>query len=308
MPKGIGASALPGHEVIRQFLEADSTPVGPTDILRALGLPARLKAALRATLHDMALAGDLACLPPGRLKSVTGLPETVRVKITRLRSDGQAYAHLPDEPAASLLLVSTLPDGTLLLPGDEVVARLRPRLSLRGRREGRPLRLLSAAPRLFPATVQPDVSPERELPASSPPRTSPTDATANDASENRTILCDDNAKADQSAASVEPAEVGPARRPIALVPCDRRFGQVLYADSAPLSPETVVLAELVPHQPGKPPEAAIRTVLGPVDAPGMAARLALLTHPMPTVFSPEAKAEARHLATLPIDAEALPLN
>lgn len=305
MPKGIGASPLPGHEVIRQFLEADNAPVGPTDILRALGLPARLKAALRATLHDMALAGDLACLPPGRLKGVTGLPETVRAKITRLRSDGQAYAHLPDESAVSLLLVSTLPDGTLLLPGDEVVARLRPRLSLRGRREGRPLRLLSAAPRLFPATVQPDVSPERELPKSSLPSTSPTGATANDASENRTILPEGNAKEDQSAPSAQPAEAGAAEHPIALVPCDRRFGQVLYAASGPLSPETVVLAELAPHQPGKPPKAAIRTVLGPIDAPGMAARLALLTHPMPTAFSPEAEAESRHLATLPIDAEAL---
>ncbi|MBC9009320.1 RNB domain-containing ribonuclease [Acetobacter tropicalis] len=295
MPKGIGASALPGHEVIRQFLEAGSAPVGPTDILRALGLPARLKAALRATLHDMALAGDLACLPPGRLKGVTGLPETVRATLTRLRSDGQAYASQPDHPGTSILLTATLPDGTLLLPGDEVIARLRPRLSLRGRREGRPLRLISAAPRCFPATVQAaSTQPGKEAQTHThPPRTSDGGSLA-------------ALQTAQQESAIAPSldTSGRSQQTIRLVPCDRRFDLVLHTVSEPLAPDTVVLAEMRPQQAGKPPEAHIRSVLGPVDAPGMAARLAVLTHPMPTAFSPEAETEAHLLASRPVDAEA----
>lgn len=292
MPKGIGASALPGHEVIRQFLEAGNAPVGPTDILRALGLPARLKAALRATLHDMALAGDLACLPPGRLKGVTGLPETVRATLTRLRSDGQAYASQPDHPGTSILLTATLPDGTLLLPGDEVIARLRPRLSLRGRREGRPLHLISSAPRYFPATVQAAPTP--------PGKEAQAHTLLPRVSNGGSLTAP---RAASTAPSLDTSEQ--SEQIIRLIPCDRRFDLVLHTVSEPLAPDTVVLAEIrAQQQTGKPPEADIRSVLGPVDAPGMAARLAVLTHPMPSAFSPEAEAEAHLLASRPVDAKA----
>ncbi|MCP1231584.1 ribonuclease R family protein [Acetobacter indonesiensis] len=255
MPKGNGASALPGHDVLRSFLESDSTPLGPTDILRALGLPPHLKAALRTTLHDMALAGDLARLPAGRLKAISGLPETAYAKVTRLRSDGHAYAQLVEDPNVSLLLVATLPDGSLLLPDDVVVARLRPRTSLRARREARPLRLVSAAPRRIPASIAPS-----EPPSGFPPT-------------------------------------------LSLIPCDRRLDLTLTAPAssdATLETGTVVLAEVQPSSPGTALQAHICGHLGAADAPGMAAQLSILTHPMPTAFSVAAEEQARVASAEPV--------
>ncbi|BBC79377.1 RNB domain-containing protein [Acetobacter orientalis] len=136
MRKGKAAAALPGHEVIYRILEEGNAPMGLADILRALGLPLHLKTALRASLHDMALAGVLARLPAGRLKAITGLPEIARATVTRLRADGAAYAHLTTAPDINLLLVAGLPDGTILLPGDDVLVRIRPYIAPHLRREG----------------------------------------------------------------------------------------------------------------------------------------------------------------------------
>ena len=142
MQKRSGAAVLPDPAALRTFLEADRTPVSPPDILRAFGLPAHLKAALRTSLHAMAVAGDLASLPPGRLKGITGLPETARAIITRMGRDGLPLAHLPDDPRGSTVSVLTPHlDGNLLIPGDELILRLRPATG-RARREGRPIRLL----------------------------------------------------------------------------------------------------------------------------------------------------------------------
>ena len=161
MRKGKAAAALPGHEVIYHILEEGNAPMGLADILRALGLPLHLKTALRASLHDMALAGVLARLPAGRLKAITGLPEIARATVTRLRADGAAYAHLTTAPDISLLLVAGLPDGTILLPGDDVLVRIRPYIAPHLRREGRPIRLLTQGSRQLPVsitalTTQPD--------------------------------------------------------------------------------------------------------------------------------------------------------
>ncbi|MBS1016828.1 RNB domain-containing ribonuclease, partial [Acetobacter persici] len=252
MQKRSGAAALPDPAALRTFLEADRTPVSPPDILRAFGLPAHLKAALRTHLHAMAVAGDLVLLPPGRLKGVTGLPETARAIVTRMGRAGLPLAHLPDDPAGSTVaLVSTHLDGHLILPGDALILRLRPAAG-RSRREGRPIRLLSTAPRQIAAVFR--TAPDR------------------------------------------------------LIPCDRRltFGLDITPDAAAphAMADDVVLADLLPTQDGQPPQARIRTVLGPVTARGMPATLSLLTHNIPTEFSAEAAQEALRVAQHPAEHEA----
>lgn len=163
MQKRSGAAALPDSAALRTFLEADCTPLSPPDILRAFGLPTHLKAALRTHLHAMAVAGDLALLPPGRLKGVTGLPETARAIITRIGRNGLPLAHLPDDTRGSTVaLVTPALDGALLLPGDELILRLRPATAGHTRREGRPLRLLSTPPRQIAAVFQ--TNPDRLVP------------------------------------------------------------------------------------------------------------------------------------------------
>ncbi|KXV78967.1 RNB domain-containing ribonuclease [Acetobacter cerevisiae] len=260
MQKRSGAAALPDPAALRTFLEADRIPVSPPDILRAFGLPTHLKAALRTHLHAMAVAGDLALLPPGRLKGVTGLPETARAIITRMGRDGLPLAHLPDDPRGSMVaLVTPHLDGNLLIPGDELILRLRPATG-RTRREGRPIRLLSTASRQIAAVFQP-ARPAHE--AHSPSEGKP----------DQLIPCDRR-----------------LTRPLDVVPD--------AASPRPGSGD-VVLADLLPTQDGQPPQARIHASLGPATAPGMPATLSLLTHAIPTKFPAEVEEEACRVAQPP---------
>ncbi|MFT8722138.1 MAG: ribonuclease R family protein [Acetobacter malorum] len=261
MQKRSGAAALPDPAALRTFLEADRTPVSPPDILRAFGLPTHLKAALRTHLHAMAVAGDLALLPPGRLKGVTGLPETARAIITRMGRNGLPLAHLPDDPRGSTVgLVTPHLDGNLFIPGDELILRLRPATG-RTRREGRPIRLLSTASRQIAAVFQPANSASEE--------NSPSEARPD-----QLIPCDRR-----------------LTRPLNIVP---------DAASPRPAPGDVVLADLLPTQDGLPPQARICTVLGPATAPGMPATLSLLTHTVPTDFPAAVEEEACRVAQMPV--------
>lgn len=260
MQKRSGAAALPDPAALRTFLEADRTPVSPPDILRAFGLPTHLKAALRTHLHAMAVAGDLALLPPGRLKGVTGLPETARAIITRMGRDGLPLAHLPDDPRGSTVaLVTPHLDGNLLIPGDELILRLRPATG-RTRREGRPIRLLSTASRQIAAVFQP----ARPAHEAHPPSEGKPD---------QLIPCDRR-----------------LTRPLDVVP---------DAASPRPAPGDVVLADLLPTQDGQPPQARIHAILGPATTPGMPATLSLLTHTIPTEFPAEVEEEACRVAQPP---------
>ncbi|GBQ05909.1 RNB domain-containing ribonuclease [Acetobacter cerevisiae] len=264
MQKRSGAAALPDPAALRTFLEADRIPVSPPDILRAFGLPTHLKAALRTHLHAMAVAGDLALLPPGRLKGVTGLPETARAIITRMGRDGLPLAHLPDDPRGSTVaLVTPHLDGNLLIPGDELILRLRPATG-RTRREGRPIRLLSTASRQIAAVFQP-ARPAREA---HPPSEGKPD---------QLIPCD--------------------RR------LTRSLDVVPDTASPRTTPGDVVLADLLPTQDGQPPQARIHAILGPATAPGMPATLSLLTHTIPTKFPAEVEEEACRVAQPPLRPE-----
>ncbi len=136
-------AALPSSAALRAFLLDGVAPVGLTDILRAFGRPVRDKARLKAILHDMALSGALLDLPAGRLKTSIGLPETARVRITHIRMDGTPCGIMADDPAAASVLLQTLAPGLPFpLPGDTVLARLRPSCGNR-RREARAERLLA---------------------------------------------------------------------------------------------------------------------------------------------------------------------
>lgn len=268
MQKRSGAAALPDPAALRTFLEADRTPVSPPDILRAFGLPAHLKAALRTTLHAMAVAGDLALLPPGRLKGVTGLPETARGIITRMGRNGLPVASLPDDPrGSSAALVTSHLDGALLLPGDEVILRLRPALGST-LREARPIRLLATTSRQIAAVFQP-AAPGTDK--ESPP------------APDRLIPCDPR---------------------LTLTFCVSAPPEAAHPRSDPRPAPTpasgdVVLADLLPMQDGQPPAARIRTILGPATAPGLPATLSLLTHGIPTEFPAEVEEETRRVALPP---------
>lgn len=136
-------AALPSSAALRAFLLGGVTPVGLSDILRAFDRPIRDKARLKAVLHTMALDGSLLDLPAGRLKTSIGLPETARARITHIRRDGTPCGILADDPAATPVVLNTrAPDLHLPLPGDLVLARLRPACGAR-RREARAERVLA---------------------------------------------------------------------------------------------------------------------------------------------------------------------
>ncbi|GAN68031.1 ribonuclease R family protein [Acetobacter orleanensis] len=309
MQKRSGAATLPDSAALRTFLEADRTPISPPDILRAFGLPAHLKAALRTHLHAMAVAGDLALLPPGRLKGVTGLPETARAIITRMRHDGLPLAHLPDDPyGSSVALVTSHLDGSLLIPGDEVILRLRPATG-RTRREGRPIRLVSTAPRQIAAVFQtnpdrllpcdrrltraldivPDLPASRDGPDTVPAGTTPEDTAPENAPENGHI--NSPASAPESALDAIPPQF-----PLESAPSHPALASLT---KHPVAGE-IVLADLLPARDSHhAPCARIRTILGPATAAGMPATLSLLTHDIPAEFPPEVEAEAQRVARPP---------
>ncbi|WP_338331711.1 ribonuclease R family protein [Acetobacter sp. LMG 32666] len=143
MPGRSEVAALPSSAALRAFLLDGVAPVGLSDILRAFGRPIREKARLKSILHDMALNADLLDLPAGRLKASIGLPETARARITHIRNDGTPCGILADAPAATPVILTTrAPDLPYPLPGDMVLARLRPACGAR-RREARAERLLA---------------------------------------------------------------------------------------------------------------------------------------------------------------------
>ncbi|OUJ13073.1 ribonuclease R family protein [Acetobacter okinawensis] len=170
MPGRSEVAALPSSAALRAFLLDGTAPVGLTDILRAFERPIRDKARLKAILHDMALSGALLDLPASRLKAAIGLPETARVRVTHLRMDGTPCGVLADDPAATPVALTTrAPDLPCPIPGDMVLARLRPACGTH-RREARAEHLLVrvAEKQAFSRAIDPTGTPMERLWACNP--------------------------------------------------------------------------------------------------------------------------------------------
>ncbi|AKR48835.1 MULTISPECIES: RNB domain-containing ribonuclease [Acetobacter] len=156
------ASALPSVQELRAFLESRAgAATGLTDILRNFQLPMRQKAAIRALLHDMAVAGNLLDLAPGTLKASIGLPDVARMRVSYIRDDGNAAGFLADDALSRpVILLIKPPDTPYLFPGDIVLVRLRPATGTQ-KREARGLRLLIRLDNNLPVT--PASTPEHLL-------------------------------------------------------------------------------------------------------------------------------------------------
>ncbi|MFT9016373.1 MAG: ribonuclease R family protein [Acetobacter sp.] len=231
------------------------TPLGLSDILRALGLPVSRKAALKALLHDMALAGALLDLPPNRLKASIGLPEVACLRVSTVAADGTVHGFLPDAPhTPRVILLTPPPDAPALLPMDRVLVRLRPPSGQR-LREARGLRLLDGQPRQLAIAALSGT--EQPAPA-------------------MLVACDPRlavALHDAASLPAAPADTG-------------------QDSAAPvLEPGDVALADLLPAGQAGTYTVRPHTLLGRAAAPGMAQRLSLLTHDAPTAFWPASLVE-----------------
>ena len=277
-------------EDIQAVLAQDTRPLGLMDILRALRLPVQHKASLKAHLHDMAVAGALLHLPAGRIKASVGLPDVVRVRITgvhpaddgtntgSLLIRGQAEAARGSGAADRPLRLSTPPVETArgilpLLPDDTVLARLRPALAGQAR-TGRILRVLSRTSRSSLPMM--DCPPHRN------------ESTQGSAPTDPALLW-----------SCDPRLTVPFHLPASA----RSATDWPLKDRADTQPGTILLAALPAGLDALADEPAERAytaqpsgVMGCATEPGMAARLSLLTHAVPEVFSPEALAEAESAA------------
>ncbi|MBO1323761.1 ribonuclease R [Acetobacter sp. TBRC 12305] len=256
---GMRAGNPPSKPMGGQAGGSVGTPLGLSDILRALGLPVGRKAALKTLLHDLAVSGALIDLPPNRLKAAIGLPEVARLRVTAIAANGTAQGFLPDYPRTPrATLLAPPPDCPALLPADLVLVRLRPADGPR-LREARGLRLLEGAPRQLAVTA---VAAADDAPAT-------------------LMACDARLAAPLHDATPPPAGSSVAANGIAPpVP--------------PLAPGEIALADLRPGA-GQPYRICLHTRLGHADAPGMAARLSLLTHDAPVAFSAAAQEEGKRV-------------
>ncbi|MFZ6764258.1 ribonuclease R family protein [Pseudoroseomonas sp. WGS1072] len=141
------APALPSLDALRRYLRSAPGRVGKTEISRHFGLGTEQRPALRALLRELEREGALDRATVQRAGH-DGLPEMLAVEVSGIDPDGEPLARPLDwEPEAGrppLIVMRPERRGQpALMPGERVVARLRPIGG--GRYEGRTFRRLGFA-------------------------------------------------------------------------------------------------------------------------------------------------------------------
>src|SRR5213595_861346 len=149
--------AINGRKIREQVLallaRKDYRPLNKVDIARKLGLAASERVALRKTLRELEHAGDIARIRKNRYV----LPAEADLIAGKLSIHQVGYGFLtPETPGGPDIFIPAENTGTAM-HGDRVVARIsrdEPSGRIKGRREGRVIRILERAHDTIVGTLQ----------------------------------------------------------------------------------------------------------------------------------------------------------
>src|SRR5436190_8004059 len=149
--------AINGRKIREQVLallaRKDYRPLDKTDIARKLGLTASERVALRKTLRELERTGQIARIRKNRYV----LPAEADLIAGKLSIHQVGYGFLvPETPGGTDVFIAAENIGTAM-HGDRVVARIsrdEPYRRIKGRREGRVIRILERAHDTIVGTLQ----------------------------------------------------------------------------------------------------------------------------------------------------------
>src|SRR5881296_2068675 len=141
------------EQVLALLARKDYRPLNKVDIARKLGLAANERVALRKTLRELERAGDIARIRKNRYV----LPAEADLVAGKLSIHQAGYGFLtPETPGETDVFIAAENIGTAM-HGDRVVARISrdaPHDRIKGRREGRIIRILERAHDTIVGTLQ----------------------------------------------------------------------------------------------------------------------------------------------------------
>jgi ribonuclease R len=141
------------EQILGLLARKDYRPLSPTDIARKLGLTAAEKVALRKRLRELERAGEIARIRKNRYV----LPAEADLVTGKLSIHQAGYGFLALEtPGGTDVFIAAENIGTAM-HGDRVVARIsrdEPYRRIKGRREGRVIRILERAHDTIVGTLQ----------------------------------------------------------------------------------------------------------------------------------------------------------
>ncbi len=141
------------EQVLALLARKDYRPLNKVDIARKLGLAASERVALRKTLRELERAGDIARIRKNRYV----LPAEADLVAGKLSIHQAGYGFLtPETPGETDVFIAAENIGTAM-HGDRVVARISrdaPHDRIKGRREGRIIRILERAHDTIVGTLQ----------------------------------------------------------------------------------------------------------------------------------------------------------
>ena len=141
------------EHVLALLARKDYRPLDKTDIARKLGLTASERVALRKALHELEREGEIARIRKNRYV----LPAEADLVAGKLSIHPVGYAFLTSEKSGESDVFIAAENVGTAMHGDRVVARLSPEAPagrIKGRREGRVIRILERAHDTVVGTVQ----------------------------------------------------------------------------------------------------------------------------------------------------------
>src|SRR5215468_9819194 len=141
------------EQLLALLSRKDYRPLNKTEIARKFGVSGRAKVALRKTLRDLERAGEIARIRKDRYV----LPREADLVTGKVSVNPAGYAFLTSEkPGEPDVFIAAENVGTAM-HGDRVVARITPEPPagrIKGRREGRVIRILERAYNTIVGTLQ----------------------------------------------------------------------------------------------------------------------------------------------------------
>src|SRR5215469_11792422 len=141
------------EQILALLARKDYRPLNKVEIARKIGVSGRTRVALRRMLRDLERAGEIARIR----KDCYVLPAEADLVTGKLAIHPAGYGFLaPEKPGEPDIFISAENVGTAM-HGDRVVARLLPEppsTRIKGRREGRVIRILERAHDTIVGTLQ----------------------------------------------------------------------------------------------------------------------------------------------------------
>ena len=131
MAKRPQRTGLPTRQQILEFIASSDQPAGKREIVRAFGLSAQDKIALKALLRDMADDGLIDASPGRAFHQAGGVPKVTVLRVTDVDDSGQAWA-VPERweaaaPEPRIRVLERRGRGSALGVGDRILARIEQR-------------------------------------------------------------------------------------------------------------------------------------------------------------------------------------